>query len=145
MLSVKPRSHGLHELDWMCIGSLHMNLHKIDAHSMHIHLQKRLGCAFKQDCIIIHDSCKVTPITRSSACLLDCGACYIAPLCSALAVTLDKKEACFLWPRRAVQHGKIIITMVQLQYLVLTYNRAVHSESVTSLRTVFQHCPGKLI
>ena len=33
---VKSCSYGLHELDWMCIGSIHMNPHKIDAHSMHI-------------------------------------------------------------------------------------------------------------
>ena len=53
---------------------------------------------------------------------LACGAYYIASLCSALAVTLDKKEACFLWPRRVVEHGKILIMMVNsimLQYFYL--------------------------
>ena len=53
---------------------------------------------------------------------LACGAYYIASLCSALAVMLDKKETCFLWPKRVVEHGKILIMMVNfimLQYLVM--------------------------
>ena len=55
----------------------------------------------KLDYIIIHDLRKVTPTMRSLACLLAwlfvaCGACYIISFCSALAVMLGKKEACFL-------------------------------------------------
>ena len=45
--------------------------------------------------------CEVMPTMRSLACSLAwlfvaCGACYIASFCSALAVTLGKKEGCFL-------------------------------------------------
>ena len=51
--------------------------------------------------IISHDLREVTPTMRYLACLLAwlfmaCGTCYIASFCSALAVTLEKKEACFL-------------------------------------------------
>ena len=66
-----------------------------------IHLRRWIRSGLKLDCIIIHDLCEVTPTMRSLACSLAwlfvaCGACYIASLCSVLAATLGKKEACFL-------------------------------------------------
>ena len=73
--------------------------------AMHIesaHLQRWFGCAFKQDCIIIYDSCKVT---RSFGLLIGltcglCGICYIVTFCSALATTLEKKDACILMVKK---------------------------------------------
>ena len=84
----------------------------LDVHSSRFALSSMIHAKFR----LTQDACMLVGLA--------CGACNIATLCSALAVTLDKKEACFLWPRRAVQQGKKIITMVQLQYLVLTYNRS---------------------
>ena len=47
---------------------LHMGtLMRIECESDRIHLLRWFGCAFKQDRIIIHDSRKVTPTTRSLA------------------------------------------------------------------------------
>ena len=59
------------------------------------------GSRLKLDYTISHDLREVMPTMRSLACSLAwlfvaCGACYIASFCSALAVTLGKKEACFL-------------------------------------------------
>ena len=50
---------------------------------------------------------------RSLACslawlVMACGACYVAIFCSALAVTLGKKETCFLMAEKSgIQHSKI--------------------------------------
>ena len=66
-----------------------------------IHLGRWFGSGLKPDYIIIHDLREVTPTMRSLACSLAwlfvaCGACSFASFCSAPAVTLGKKEACFL-------------------------------------------------
>ena len=102
-------SHGQREPEWMCISCVHMNPHKIDAHLIHIWL--------KPPPEVVWMRIQAGYTYNETVCLLNglaCGACYIASLCSALAVTLEKKAACFLWPRRVAQHGKIIIMMALL-------------------------------
>ena len=100
-------------MDSMHVGSIHMNLHKVDVHL--IESTSRGG-------LVAHSSRMVLLFMNYAyheiVCLvvgLTCGTCYIAPLCSALAAMLGKKEP-FLWPRRVVQLGKIIIMMVLLCY-----------------------------
>ena len=90
-----------------------------DAHRMRIRSNPPPEVAFKQDRIIIHDSCKITPTTRSLAWLaLLVGLAYSACLWLLFVLLLQQRWGrnrlvCW-WPSRVVQHGKIKSTMVPL-------------------------------
>ena len=106
--ALKGRSHGHCDEHRMCIQSSLLRSHESTWNPMRIqcalspiHLRRWIGNGLKLDQIIIHDLREVTPTMRSLACTLAwlfmvCGTCYIVSFCSALAVTLGKKDACFL-------------------------------------------------
>ena len=108
------------------IGCVHMNAHWLDAHPMQIwcesdwiHLLRWFGCAFKEDCIIIHDSRKVTTTARSLALLalligLTYGACLWVLFVLLLQQCWGRNRFVCWWSTRVVQQGKIKSTMVPL-------------------------------
>ena len=76
---------------------IHMNSLEIQCALHPVHLGRWIGSGFKQDCIVIHDSCEVMPTMGSLA----CGTCCTAIFSSAIAAMLGKQEACFLMAEKS--------------------------------------------
>ena len=111
-----------------------------------IHLVRWFGCTFKQDCIIIHDSREFTPTTRS-----------LVQFAYSLAWLVAHVYRSFLFicscsnvgeERGLFSDGQVEwYGMVKLKsrWCCLQYLNTACSASGTSIRTAFQHRPGKLI